>query len=60
MQLKNQINLTRKKVTEMKRKIVIKTNTKSSLPSGISIEFMDYLFQVMNEYDQTLKGLKNR
>jgi hypothetical protein len=47
-------------VTEMKRKIVIKTNTKSSLPAGISIEFMDYLFQVMNEYDQTLKGLKNR
>lgn len=44
----------------MERKIVIKTNTKSSLPAGISIEFMDYLFQVMNEYDQALKGLKNR
>lgn len=44
----------------MKRKIGIRTNTKASLPAGISMEFMECLFQVMNEYDQTLKGLKNR
>lgn len=44
----------------MERKNVIKTNTKPSLPAGISMEFMECLFQVMHEYDQTLKGLKNR
>lgn len=44
----------------MKRKVDIKTNTKPSLPAGISMEFIECLFQVMNEYDQTLKGLKNR
>ncbi|WP_128659336.1 AbrB/MazE/SpoVT family DNA-binding domain-containing protein [Paenibacillus sp. 598K] len=40
--------------------IVIKKSTKVSLPEGISKDFMDTLTDVMEEYDQTLRGLKDR
>ncbi|MNO00356.1 hypothetical protein D3C81_2202300 [compost metagenome] len=40
--------------------IVIKKSTKVTLPAGISEDFMDCLSEVINEYDETLKGLKDR
>ncbi|MFS0724649.1 AbrB family transcriptional regulator [Paenibacillus sp. 1P07SE] len=40
--------------------ITIKKSTKVSLPEGISADFMDTLTDVIEEYDQTLKGLKDR
>jgi len=40
--------------------IVIKKANKVALPEGISSDFFDQLSEVMNEYDQTLKGLKDR
>ncbi|MBB6023678.1 antitoxin component of MazEF toxin-antitoxin module [Paenibacillus sp. JGP012] len=40
--------------------IIIKKSVKVSLPNGISNDFMDTLASVMDEYDQTLKGLKDR
>lgn len=40
--------------------IIIKKSTKVTLPAGISDDFMDCLSVVINEYDQTLKGLKDR
>lgn len=40
--------------------IRIKKSTKVSLPIGISEDFMDTLVDVIEEYDQTLHGLKDR
>ncbi|SDX80521.1 AbrB family transcriptional regulator [Paenibacillus sp. PDC88] len=40
--------------------ILIKKSTKVSLPEGISVDFMDTLTDVIEEYDQTLRGLKDR
>ncbi|MCU6712410.1 AbrB family transcriptional regulator [Paenibacillus sp. J5C_2022] len=40
--------------------IVIRKSTKVSLPEGISADFMDTLTDVIEEYDQTLRGLKDR
>lgn len=40
--------------------ILIKKAKKISLPEGISPDFMDTLSDVMTEYDQTLRGLKDR
>ncbi|MBW7475911.1 AbrB family transcriptional regulator [Paenibacillus oenotherae] len=40
--------------------IVIRKSTKVSLPDGISTDFMDKLTDVIEEYDQTLRGLKDR
>lgn len=40
--------------------IIIKKSTKISLPEGISTDFMDTLADVIEEYDQTLRGLKDR
>ncbi|MFC6333271.1 AbrB family transcriptional regulator [Paenibacillus septentrionalis] len=40
--------------------IIIKKSTKVSLPEGVSTDFMDTLTDVIEEYDQTLKGLKDR
>lgn len=40
--------------------IVIKKSNKVTLPAGISEDFMDCLSEVIHEYDQTLKGLKDR
>lgn len=40
--------------------IIIKKSTKVTLPEGISKDFMDTLAEVMEEYDQTLQGLKDR
>jgi antitoxin MazE len=40
--------------------IVIKKVNKVALPTGISSVFLDTLSQVMEEYDETLKGLKDR
>ncbi len=40
--------------------IVLTKSTKVSLPKGISPDFFDVLDQTMVEYDQTLKGLKDR
>jgi antitoxin MazE len=40
------------KVMDMERKV--------SLPDGIGSDFMDSLSKVMKDYDETLKGLKDR
>ncbi|MDN4602788.1 AbrB family transcriptional regulator [Paenibacillus sp. F6_3S_P_1C] len=47
-------------VDQSNGEIVIKKSTKVNLPNGISSDFMDTLSDVMDEYDQTLKGLKDR
>lgn len=40
--------------------IVIKKVNKVSLPDGIGSDFMESLSNVMKDYDETLKGLKDR
>lgn len=40
--------------------IIIRKSTKVSLPNGISEDFMDSLADVINKYDHTLQGLKDR
>ncbi|MEK3883686.1 AbrB family transcriptional regulator [Paenibacillus sp. PL2-23] len=40
--------------------IIIKKSTKILLPEGISADFMGTLTDVIEEYDQTLRGLKDR
>ena len=47
-------------VREHDGEIVIKKVNKVALPTGISPDFLDTLSQVMEEYDETLKGLKDR
>ncbi|XID92277.1 AbrB family transcriptional regulator [Paenibacillaceae bacterium WGS1546] len=47
-------------VNQSTGEIIIKKSTKVSLPSGISEDFMDQLANVIDEYDQTLQGLKDR
>lgn len=40
--------------------IVIKKINKVSLPDGVGTDFMESLSKVMKDYDETLKGLKDR
>ena len=40
--------------------IVIKKSQYVTLPEGIRSDFLDTLHSVMDEYDETLKGLKDR
>jgi antitoxin MazE len=40
--------------------IIIKKANKVALPTGISSEFLETLSEVMEQYDETLKGLKDR
>lgn len=40
--------------------IVIKKSNKVELPAGISDDFMEKLGEVIGQYDETLKGLKDR
>lgn len=47
-------------VREQDGEIVIRKANKVSLPAGISPDFMETLSQVMEEYNETLKGLKDR
>jgi len=47
-------------VKEVDGEIVIRKANKVSLPAGISSEFLDTLSKVMDQYDETLKGLKDR
>lgn len=47
-------------VREKDGEIVIKRLTKVSLPSGLSSDFLETLDQVIHEYDDTLKSLKDR
>ncbi|MEK4075291.1 AbrB family transcriptional regulator [Paenibacillus sp. FSL K6-1122] len=47
-------------VNQSNGEIIIKKSAKVNLPNGISSDFMDTLADVMGEYDQTLKGLKDR
>jgi antitoxin MazE len=47
-------------VRQVDGEIVIKKATKVALPTGISSEFVEILSQVMEQYDDTLKGLKDR
>ena len=47
-------------VNQSSGEIVIKRANKVTLPDGISDDFMDNLADVISEYDQTLKGLKDK
>jgi antitoxin MazE len=47
-------------VKEGSDEIIIKKIQKVSLPIGISPDFLETFSQVMSEYDETLKGLKDR
>lgn len=47
-------------VKETDGEIVIRKANKVELPSGISPDFLETLSQVMEQYDDTLKGLKDR
>jgi antitoxin MazE len=47
-------------VKEKDGQIIIKKANKVTLPDGISPDFIETLSQAMNEYDETLKGLKDR
>ncbi|WP_366291098.1 AbrB family transcriptional regulator [Paenibacillus sp. AN1007] len=47
-------------VDQTSGEIIIKKSVKVNLPNGISNDFMDTLASVMDEYNQTLKGLKDR
>lgn len=47
-------------VNQSTGEITIKKSIKVSLPSGISEDFMDTLANVIEEYNQTLQGLKDR
>ncbi|OIB03695.1 AbrB family transcriptional regulator [Paenibacillus sp. LC231] len=47
-------------VNQTDGEIIIKKANKVSLPDGISPDFLDTLSEIMREYDQTLKGLKDR
>ncbi|WP_199621452.1 AbrB/MazE/SpoVT family DNA-binding domain-containing protein [Paenibacillus alkalitolerans] len=40
--------------------IVIRKAYKVELPSGIGPDFLETLSEVMEQYDETLKGLKDR
>jgi antitoxin MazE len=40
--------------------IVIKKSQPLTLPDGLSPDFLDTLQTVMRDYDETLKGLKDR
>lgn len=40
--------------------IVIKKSRKVELPEGMSSDFMKTLGEVIHDYDETLKGLKDR
>lgn len=47
-------------VREATGEIIIKKANKVTLPAGISSDFMDTLSHVMEQYDATIKGLKDR
>ncbi|RUT31879.1 AbrB family transcriptional regulator [Paenibacillus zeisoli] len=47
-------------VNQASGEIVIKKANKVSLPDEISPDFLDSLTEVIHDYDQTLKGLKDR
>jgi antitoxin MazE len=47
-------------VKEIDGEIIIRKANKVTLPTGLSTDFMDTLSQVMEQYDSTLKGLKDR
>lgn len=47
-------------VNEENGEIILRKANKVSLPAGISPEFIETLSTVMERYDDTLKGLKDR
>jgi len=47
-------------VKEENGEIIIRRARKVQLPVGISSDFLDTLSQVMEDYDDTLKNLKDR
>jgi len=47
-------------VNQSMGEIIIRKSNKVALPNGISEDFMDTLSDVIEEYDQTLKSLKDR
>ncbi|MGX4587621.1 AbrB/MazE/SpoVT family DNA-binding domain-containing protein [Paenibacillus chitinolyticus] len=47
-------------VNQASGEIVIKKATKVTLPQNISTDFLDNLTEVISEYDETLKCMKDR
>lgn len=47
-------------VVEADGQIIIRKANKVELPNGISSDFLETLSQVMEQYDDALKGLKDR
>ncbi|GGD97035.1 AbrB/MazE/SpoVT family DNA-binding domain-containing protein [Paenibacillus nasutitermitis] len=47
-------------VKETDGEIIIRKANKIELPAGIGPDFIETLSQVMEQYDDTLKGLKDR
>ncbi|SDS66936.1 hypothetical protein SAMN05444162_1979 [Paenibacillaceae bacterium GAS479] len=47
-------------VNQASGEIIIKKSVKVTLPTGIGDDFMDSLVDVIGEYDDTLRGLKDR
>lgn len=47
-------------VNEENGEIILRKANKVSLPAGISPEFIETLSSVMERYEDTLKGLKDR
>ncbi|OXM14783.1 AbrB/MazE/SpoVT family DNA-binding domain-containing protein [Paenibacillus herberti] len=47
-------------VNQASGEIIIKKSVKVTLPNGIGDDFMDSLVDVIGEYDDTLRGLKDR
>ncbi|MEX1028838.1 MAG: AbrB family transcriptional regulator [Paenibacillaceae bacterium] len=45
---------------EVTGEIVIRKANKVTLPTGLSADFIGTLSQVITQYDETLKGLKDR
>jgi antitoxin MazE len=47
-------------IKETDGEIIIRKANKVELPAGIGADFLETLSQVMEQYDDTLKGLKDR
>lgn len=56
----DQGDLVQIEVNESTGEIILKRSPRVNLPDGIDEHFMNSLAEVIQEYDQTLKGLKNR
>ncbi|MGZ9585680.1 AbrB/MazE/SpoVT family DNA-binding domain-containing protein [Paenibacillus marinisediminis] len=57
LELGDSVNI---EVREANGEIIIRKANKVVLPAGISTDFLDTLSHVIDQYDETLKNLKDR